>query len=237
MIMKNFTQYLMESEKEFKFRIKMAVEPTADMMKLLEKSMIKFGLKSLTEPKKTILQSRPMDFQNLENTELWIMDGVCSYPVTPQILEQFISTNLRIPMNEVRVIGPDHPGETDQEAMSAGREEMNKAKTPEEKMAASKLMDGEYKDSPKINTKDFYGDEYNKKLVEKVKETIKDRSMVKYAKDPNVEVPPKELDKGNVRSPVGSVQNTLPDPYNVKKFNPRENGIRSSESLNKLKGE
>lgn len=237
MIMKNFTHYLMESEKEYKFRIKLAVEPTADMMKLLEKSMVKFGLKSLTEPKKTIIQSAPMDFQNLSNTELWIMDGTCSYPITDQILEQFVSTTLRIPMNEVRVIGPEHPGESDQEAMVANREEMDKAKTPEEKMAASKLMDGEYKDSPKVNTKDYYGDEYNKKLVQKVKETIKDRSMVKYAKDPKVEVPARELDQGNVKSPVGSVQNTLPDPYNVKKFNPRENGIRSVESFNKLKGE
>lgn len=226
----------MESEKEYRFRIKLAVEPTAEIMNLLEKSMVKFGLKSLTEPKKTIIQSKPMDFQNLANTELWIMDGVCSYPVTPQILEQFVSVNLRIPMNEVRVIGPDHPGEVDQDALAAGWEEMSKAKTPEEKMAASKLMDGEYKDAPKIDTKDFYGDDYNKKLVQKVKETIKDRSMVKYAKDPKVEVPPKELDKGNVRSPIGSVQNVLPDPYNVKKFNPRENGIRSTESLNKLKG-
>lgn len=237
MIMKNFTQYLMESEKEYKFRIKLAVEPTSDMMSLLEKSMVKFGLKSLTEPKRTILQAKPMDFQNLSNTELWIMDGVCSYPITDQILEQFVSTTLRIPMNEVRVISPEHPGEADQDFMAANWAEISKAKTAEEKMAASKLMDGEYKDSPKVNTKDYYGDDYNKKLVEKVKETIKDRSMVKFAKDPNVEVPAKELDKGNVRSPVGSVQNALPDPYNVKKFSPRENGIRSAESLSKLKGE
>lgn len=236
MLMKNFTQYLMESEKEYKFRLKLATEPTADMMKLLEKSMIKFGLKSLTEPKKTIFQSKPMDFNNLSNTELWIMDGVCSYPVTPQLLEQFVSMTLRIPMNEVRVIGPDHPGEVDQDALAASQTEMTNAKTSEEKMAASKLMDGEYKDAPKIKTEDFYGDEYNKKLVQKVKETIKDRSMVKYAKDPDVEVTPKELDKGNTKSPIGSVQNTLPDPYNVKKFNPRENGIRSVESYNKLKG-
>jgi hypothetical protein len=61
--------------------------------------------------------------------------------------------------------------------------------------------------------------------------------MVKYAQEPKLEMQPKELDKGNVKSPVGSVQNTLPDPYNVKKFNPRENGIRSVESFNKLKGE
>lgn len=237
MIMKNLTQYLMESEKEYRFRIKLATEPSADMMALLEKSMVKFGLKSLTEPKKTIIQSKPMDFANLSNTELWIMDGVCSYPVTSQILEQFISTVIRVPMNEVRVIGPDHPGEVDQDALVADREKMEAAKTPEEKMAASKLMDSEYKDAPKINTKDFYGDDYNKKLVQRVKETIKDRSMVKYAKDPKVEVPPKELDKGGVRSPVGSVQNRLPDPYNVKKFSPRENGIRSTESFNKLKGE
>ena len=172
MTMKNFTQYLMESEKEYRFRLKLATEPTSEMMSLLEKSMMKFGLKSLSEPKKTIMQSKPMDFQNLQNTELWIMDGVCSYPVTPQILEQFVSSTLQIPMNEVRVIGPDHPGEADQDALAANWEAMEKAKTPEEKMAASKLMDGEYKDAPKVNTKDFYGDEYNKKLVQKVKETI-----------------------------------------------------------------
>ena len=236
MIMKNFTHYLMESEKEYKFRIKLATEPSADMMKLLEKSMVKFGLKSMTEPKKTIIQSKPMDFANLTNTELWIMDGVCSYPVTPQMLTQFISTVLQIPENQIAVIGPDHPGEQDQDNLVASTEAHAKTKTPEEKMAASKLMDVDYKDAPKVETKDYYGDEYNKKLVEKVKETIKDRSMVKYAKDPKPEIAVPTMDKGNTKSPVGSVQNKLPDPYNVKKFNPRENGIRSVESYDKLKG-
>jgi hypothetical protein len=237
MTMKNFTQYLMESEKEFNFRIKLAVEPTSEMMSLLEKSMMKFGLKTMSEPKKTIIQAKPMDFANLANTELWIMDGTCSYPVTPQILEQFISSTLRIPLYEVLVIGPDHPGEVDQANLVASTEAMSKAKTSEEKMAASKLMDSEYKDGPKIKTKDYYGDDYNKKLVERVKQSIKDKSMVKYAQEPKLEMQPKELDKGNVKSPVGSVQNTLPDPFNVKKFNPREYGIRSVESFNKLKGE
>ena len=208
----------MESEKEYKFRLKLAIEPTSEMVSLLEKSMVKFGLKSLSEPKKTIIQAKPMDFTNLTNTELWIMDGVCSYPITPQILEQFVSDSLRIPMNEIRVIGPDHPGELDQDNLVKNREELEASKklTPEEKMAKSRLMDSEYKDSPKVTTTDYYGDEYNKKLVAKVKEGIKSRNMNKYAGDIKPEMPIKELDKGGIMSPIGSVQNKLPDPRNPK---------------------
>ena len=219
--MKQFKNYLMESEKEYKFRLKLAVEPTSDMINLLEKSMIKFGLKSLTSPKKTIIQSKPMDFANLKNTELWIMDGVCSYPVTPQILEQFVSDSLRIPMNEVRVIGPDHPGEEDQDTLVKNNEalEASKSLTPEEKIAKSRLMDSNYSDAPTVNTTDYYGDEYNKKLVAKVKESIKNRSLNKYAAgDIKPEVAPVELDKGNTKSPVGSVQAKRPDPRNPRGF-------------------
>ena len=54
--MKSFVEYLIESSKTYEFRIKIAGEVTDDQMQRIESLMEKFGLESITKPKRTPIQ-------------------------------------------------------------------------------------------------------------------------------------------------------------------------------------
>jgi len=89
--MNNFAQYLTESEKEYSFRLKFADLPEDFDDRELETHLQKYGVKKLTPAKKTPIQSHPMDFQTMKNIEIWIMDTVLAYPVTPPELTNYLS--------------------------------------------------------------------------------------------------------------------------------------------------
>src|SRR4051812_22644041 len=109
--MKHLSEYLAESVKEYAFRIKLAMEPSAEKLETLKVAMQKFGLKTLSAPKKTIIQKTPVDFQNINNVEVFILDAVLTYPTTVQVLEQYIANCLGFPQSHVRVVSPNNPGE------------------------------------------------------------------------------------------------------------------------------
>jgi len=211
--MKHLKDYITESAKLYSFRIKLACEPSNEQMECLKLAMQKFGLKSITGPKKTILQKNPMDFQNLSNVEVFIVDSIVTYPSTPQVLEQYIASTLKFPQSHVRVLNSDNPNEAIVDSVLERSAEIAKEMSPEEKIKSARLMDPDYKDSPKVDHSKYYGDAYNQELVKKAKESLKDRTTVEYAKKPEHEFGPMDFIKnlGNTKSPVGSKQNNIPD--------------------------
>ena len=80
--MKDFKTYLMENEKTYAFRIKMANMPEGEVVDKLESALEKYEVKSFSKPKKTPIQEHPMDFQTLNNADVAIMDVELSYPTT-----------------------------------------------------------------------------------------------------------------------------------------------------------
>lgn len=82
--MKSFTEFLTESTKQYDFRIKVAGTLTDDQVDRLESAMEKWGLQSLKKPKVTPIQLHPVDFTNLKEIEVSIMDMTLDYPATPQ---------------------------------------------------------------------------------------------------------------------------------------------------------
>ena len=124
--MKEFTQYLTESIKEYKFRIKMAMKVEPELMDMVERVLGKYDVKDVTSPKITPIQEHPMDFQNLRNSKVSIFEITLNYPSTPAVVHQDLVQLAGIPGNHLVVINADHPEEI-------AREE------------AVKVQDGEYK--------------------------------------------------------------------------------------------
>ena len=153
--MKSLRSYLVESEQTYKFRLKIAEKLDDDRMDALESALAKYDMKSMSKPKKTPIQEHPMDFQTLQNQEVFIMDTELNYPVTAHQLYEYISQTVGVPASHLVVINQDHPEEI-------GREE---ALQEESEEYESKLDDSEYKDAEKVKTEDHFGDKYNENML------------------------------------------------------------------------
>ena len=109
--MKSFKSYLVESEQTYKFRIKMAEKGDDEIMNALETALEKYEVASISKPKKTPIQEHPMDFQTLNNAEVFIMDAELKYPVTAHQLYEYITQTVGVPASHLVVINSDHPEE------------------------------------------------------------------------------------------------------------------------------
>jgi hypothetical protein len=54
--MKSFSEYLIESEQDYTFRIKVACECSDEMLDKMETALEKWELKSLSKPRRTPIQ-------------------------------------------------------------------------------------------------------------------------------------------------------------------------------------
>jgi hypothetical protein len=120
-------------------------------MNALEAALEKYDMKSISKPKKTPIQEHPMDFQTLQNAEVFIMDTELSYPVTAHQLYEYISQTVGVPASHLVIINSDHPEEI-------AREEAAKAEGEEYET----LLDSDYKDEKQDPT---FGDDYNENML------------------------------------------------------------------------
>ena len=113
--MKLFNEYLAESVKEYKFKVKLAMKAEPELMDVIERVLGKYDVKDITSPKTTPIQEHPMDFQNLRNSEVSIFEITLTYPSTPQIVHSDLVNLAGLPGNQVVVINSDHPEEVARE--------------------------------------------------------------------------------------------------------------------------
>jgi len=111
--MKTLLEYLEAQKKEFKFRLKFAVPITPDMHDKLEVALSKFEVKKVGKAKKTIIQGRQLDFPDQGPGEGYIIDVVCEYPATREIIRDTVASALRLHASQVVVRTEDEPLETD----------------------------------------------------------------------------------------------------------------------------
>jgi len=109
--MKTFRDYLTESVKEYKMRIKVAGIDEAPDMNKFETIFEKYGLTSMSTFKKTPIQEHPQDFFNIKNSDVYISDASFSYPVTSHELFHYIQEEIGLSGSQVVVIPSGHPEE------------------------------------------------------------------------------------------------------------------------------
>ena len=84
--MKNFQQYLAESERTYNYRIKIVGDVAPDFIKALEDKLAQFDIVKISRPKSTPVQLKPADFPKHSNDSVTSMDVEFRYPaVEPQI--------------------------------------------------------------------------------------------------------------------------------------------------------
>ena len=152
--MKSFKQYLTESKKEDKFRIKDAGTLTDSQIDRIEMALGKYSVLDMSKPKTTPIQEHPMDFQTLKNSEVSIVEVTVDYPSTVQVLRNELTEYAGIPGSHLVVINADHPEEV-------AREE--NAKKGDEEYEA--LLDS---DLPESKDEPTFGDEYNENMLKEL---------------------------------------------------------------------
>lgn len=84
--MKNFQQYLTESERTYTYRIKIVGDVTADFIKQLEQKLKQFDPVKFGRAKSTPVQAQPADFPAHSNDSVTSIDVEFRYPaIEPQI--------------------------------------------------------------------------------------------------------------------------------------------------------
>lgn len=107
---KTFKELLQESQKKYKFTIKLAVDEVTDcMLDCIERSLQKYELESATKFKSTPIQESPLDFPNIKNSAVHISDIVISYPASRDMLRTILSNSLGLPLSTVAVYSENDP--------------------------------------------------------------------------------------------------------------------------------
>lgn len=101
--MKNFIEYLAESERTYNYRIKIVGDLPGGFIKALEEKLRQFDVVRMTDVKTTPVQAKPADFPAHENDRVNSMDVEFRYPaIEPQI--QQIAQLLGLDPNCIRML-------------------------------------------------------------------------------------------------------------------------------------
>jgi hypothetical protein len=101
--MKNFQEYLAESQRTYNYRIKIVGDVAPDFVKMLEEKLRQFDPVKISAVKKTPIQAKPADFPAAANESVASMDVEFRYPaIEPQI--QQLAQLLGLNPNRIRLL-------------------------------------------------------------------------------------------------------------------------------------
>lgn len=155
--MKTFRQYLEESKKVYRFRIKTVVNIHDGMMDHIEGVLARYDAIMVSRPKTTILQAHPLDFPNVPYGEVTIIDVETSLPASSYEMMMNLRAALNIPESFIVVRGEFEPSEIYTRDMAV---------QPEEGEEPVTLLSTDPSSAENaIPTPDLYGNAYNMSLL------------------------------------------------------------------------
>lgn len=164
--MKSFTEYLAESKKVYSFKIGVAGELPEHFEDMMETGLQKFGVGKMSTGKKTPIQERPLDFPQLENTEVTYYEVDLMYPTTSRVLQEYLGSVCSVPQSHIIVRNPNEPQELYQEEKESSEYEILITKeelegeSAQENAGTNRVMDllKELETARKERSNDYIGD-------------------------------------------------------------------------------
>lgn len=136
---------------------------TDENMDKLEFLLQKYDVQSIDGPRKTIIQEHPLDFYDIVNHEVYIIDAVLGLPASTYMLQQEIKETLDIPEKFVVVRSDNDPTEIETQRLNAQKLMDENNDGPVAKLS----IDPEYPEqSPPAE--ELYGDTYNANFVSRL---------------------------------------------------------------------
>jgi hypothetical protein len=110
--MKKFQEYLAESERTYRYRIKIVGDVAPDFVKMLTEKLKQFDPVKIGSPKTTPVQLKPADFPKHSNDSVTSMDCEFRYPaIEPQIKQ--IAQLLFLDPNRIIMLTTPHEDSMD----------------------------------------------------------------------------------------------------------------------------
>jgi len=181
--MSTFTQYLAESSKSYDYKIKVAGAISDDFASRMETALAKFEVAKMSAGKKTPIMTMPLDFPALSNESVTIFDVTTNYPVTTNVMKEYLSDYMNINASMIVVRKPGEPTEEYQDNMQVAQKSEY----------ANKLQDVEMKDAPKVKAEEHYGDKYNMSLMRELLKSKKDKDQVPAMPDEDSKTKTKKI--------------------------------------------
>ena len=165
--MSTFTQYLAEAAKSYDYKVKVAGMIADDFKNRMETALQKFELAKMSAGKKTPIQSMPLDFPALSNEEVTIFDVTTNYPVSVNVLKEYLADYMNVNASLIVVRKPGEPTEEyQQEIADAGKSDFaNKLASVEEKF-----------EKHPVKGEEHFGDKHNMSLMRELLKT-RDRNL------------------------------------------------------------
>jgi hypothetical protein len=195
--MPTLLEYINQLQREHRYRVKMAFQPTERQLETLERHMKKYDALEVGRPEKLMLQSSPMDFPQLGGHEIVIVDVVTRLPVSSPVLENELRTLMFVSEGLLKVFGRNEPIE---------------------KQIEEEKPEGEYKtlignDDAESTECDSVGDEYNQEMLSAADSAGKERKANITQQVGKVTSGPEYTSPADGKtSPVGSTVNKKPIP-------------------------
>ena len=136
--MKNFQQYLAESERTYNYRIKIVGDIAPDFVKQLEEKLAQFDVVKISRPKTTPVQLQPADFPKHSNDSVTSMDVEFRYPAIEPQIKQIAQLLMMDPNRIIMLTTPHEEGiDSERERVAAQNKDLldsdYPADTPEQK--------------------------------------------------------------------------------------------------------
>jgi len=186
--MKTFRQYLTEGKKVYNFKIKVAGDLPENFMKDFKTRMDRCGIVTLDEQSRTPVQALPIDFPELKNMEVHIIEFITEYPITaPEITKEL--TELGLSEEYFRVRGSGEPSEADQAIL--------------DQLVGYGMVENPVQTDAKVNHKDYFGNDFNHNFLKELAKTAKEQKKEGSGLHEYAAIKHKE-DKAGKASAIGS---------------------------------
>lgn len=166
--MKSFYEYLKETEKTYEYIVKTLFPLDAERMRLLESAFVRYGIISVEGPIESVTELNPLDFEKVKYATVFIVNVKTKIPVSPYYMRHQLKSILEMPERQLVVRGINEPIELETKEIQDRYEFDNIQQTDGLKRAALMSTDPDYIEIDPESIEVPYGDEYNRKFLQKL---------------------------------------------------------------------
>lgn len=207
---KSFKEYLLESKQKYEFKIKIAGDAGDAVSDKIRSALDRFNVESISDGKRTPIQETQVDFPDHSNIGVTVVEISLAYPATSAQVRTLVSEALNLSQSCVKVRNSKEQEE----------DEINSQYCPNHP-SGDALLGTEYE---KTNHQSLVGEQHKMSLLKELNKTKHQGTQYKGINDELLasKVPTSKSEKSKTckvekaTSPVGSKQNTIPDPYKGK---------------------
>lgn len=167
--MKDLMDMIIDGEQTFEYRLKFAFPPTDKQVERIERMLGKYDLMESTPIKRTIFQTNPIDFPELDAGEIWMLDVTLARGLQPTVALQEISQLISIPESLIRIRNMADPIQqyvAETEGDIEFDEEYN-----------VKMLDPDYSEAEPVDHATTMGDELSGRVAKAATDHAKDNSV------------------------------------------------------------